>query len=217
MWLEQAVFTSTKSRQGEGYHVVAKSPGVSSGITTALNRRCPSHGALQGNASDFESLNFHRLTPNTLAVSRTVYGGKEYSNRGGLQVVTIVLVVKDFQLEGYVNDPFCLARMARSLGHLRWQPQFPSTLPSIELPDMELTGRWTPSGDCYENSDKALQHWYGGGSVAVVSEERAEEIIGSLLRASSRGATMFVPLYDGAEVVQTTRISYVCASKTSTA
>ena len=118
MWLEQAVFTSTKSRQGEGYHVVAKSPGVSSGMTTALNRRCPSHGALQENASDFESLNFHRLTPNTLAVSRTVYGGKEYSNRGGLQVVTIVLVVKDLQLEGYVNDPFCLARMARSLGHL---------------------------------------------------------------------------------------------------
>ena len=34
-------------------------------------------------------------------------------------------------------------------------------LPAIELPDMEVTGRWTPSGVRYENSDEAQAEGMG--------------------------------------------------------
>lgn len=139
MWVEQAVFTSSKTRRGEGYHVVAESPGVSNEIVTALNRWCPSHASLQSGTHHEQSLSFHPLSVNTVALARTTYGLKEFSNRGGLQVVTIALVLRRDQLAGYGNNCFRLARVARSLGYMRWQPQFPERLAAIELPDEEFS------------------------------------------------------------------------------
>lgn len=137
MWLEQAVFTSSKTRRGEGYHVVAKSPGISASQVIALTRWCPSHASLQSTDVHAESTNYHPLSTDMVAVSRTVYGLKEFSGRGGLQVVTVAIVLRRSQLAGYENNCFRLARVARSLGHLRWRPQLPEQISPIELPNSE--------------------------------------------------------------------------------
>lgn len=137
MWLEQAVFTSSKTRRGEGYHVVAKSPGISDDLVVALTRWCPSHASLQSNDVNAESTNYHPLSTDMVAISRTMYGLKEFSGRGGLQVVTIAILLRRSQLAGYENNCFRLARVARSLGYLRWRPHIPEQISPIELPNWE--------------------------------------------------------------------------------
>lgn len=139
MWLEQAVFTSSKTNRGQGYQVVAKSRGVSDHLLVALTRWSPSHASLQSNDVTAESTNYHPLSSDIVAVSRTMYGLKEFSGRGGLQVVTIAIILKRSQLAGYENNCFRLARVARSLGYLRWQVRFPERISAIELPNRELS------------------------------------------------------------------------------
>ena len=181
MWLEQAVYTSAKTRIGEGYHVVAKSTGVSSDMTKALNQLCPSHGALQSTHAQFESLNFHALTGDNLAVSRTVHGGKEFSSRGGLQVVTLTVILKRHQLAGFDNNPFRLARVARSMGQLRWLQQFPSQLPRVEVPDFDVAGQLAPLQPMMSQALAIYEAWRQGKTVLVVTPHEASEIVESLL------------------------------------
>lgn len=168
MFLEQAIYTSSKTRHGEGYHVVAKSPGIAGDIVAALNRWCPSHATL-GSDMDAESLNFHRLVGSTFAFSRTVYGGKEFSGRGGLQVVSIVLLLDQSHLKGYENNPFHLARVARSRGHLRWSPPIPDRLPQVELPDFDPVESLLLGEESCPEIDSIPQRIRCGKRVAVVT------------------------------------------------
>lgn len=135
MLADQAIFTSERTRRVHGYHIVARSSGVDDGIVQELTRWGPAHGALAESDPDFESLNFHPLAGEKFGVTRTVYGAPEYSSRGGLQIVTLILVLAREQFAGYDNNPLAVAHIARSLGHLRWQPETPRELPRIHLPD----------------------------------------------------------------------------------
>lgn len=139
MWLEQAVFTSTKTRHGEGYQVAARSPGVSNENVVALTRWCPSHASLQDTSVHAESLNYHPLSDRQFALSRTTYGLQEFSGRGGLQVVTIAIIFNQHQLTGYDGDALRMSRVARSLGALRWRPSFPERISPVEIPDQEVS------------------------------------------------------------------------------
>jgi hypothetical protein len=138
MEVEQAVFTSTRSRKSQGYHVVAASPGVDENISRKLALWGPSHAALLSDTADAESFNFHSLNDELYAVSRTVHGGPEYSRRGGLEVFTHFLLVQTEQLQGYGNDPLHFALTAQALGYLRFQPCVDDKLPTVELPDHSL-------------------------------------------------------------------------------
>ena len=100
----------------------------------------PSHASLLDDRPNAESLNFHPLTDDWYVLSRTVYGGPEYSGRGGLQVFTHFLLLRGEQLPGYENNPVVVARTARLLGALRLLLNIPSHLPSLELPDRPLKG-----------------------------------------------------------------------------
>lgn len=168
MWVERAVFTSSKTRHAEGYQIVAKSPGVTGGVVTALHRWCPSHAALQSTDPHAESLNFHPIDDERVAISRTTYGRKEFSRRGGLQVATIVFVLQQQQLSGFGNDAFLFARAARALGYLRWKPHFPEQLPALELPSSAVAERLdetnddaTPFVDLLHSGERLAIHWSG--------------------------------------------------------
>src|SRR5205823_490496 len=61
VWAEQAIFTSLPRRGKAGYHLVARSPGVSDAEANALTTWSPSHGGLVVDASNHSSANFHPL------------------------------------------------------------------------------------------------------------------------------------------------------------
>lgn len=185
MLLEQAVYTSAKTKLREGYHIVAKSTGVSNEVTTALNRSCPSHDSLQCLDANFQSLNFHDLGNGMFSISRSVYGGKEFSNRGGLQVATIVLLARREQLAGYDYNVIRLARAAQSLGHLRWTPRFPSQLPRVEIPDAGANIHGERLEHAVRERDQLLAHWRSGKTVVVVTDTSADELMESCVLALS--------------------------------
>ncbi len=135
MQIEQAIFTSTRSRKSQGYHVVAVSAGITEPVSRSLATWGPSHSALLSDEPDAESLNYHAVGSDWLAVSRTVHGGPEYSGRGGFEVFTHFLLFRPEQLQGYHNNPLQFARTAQALGYLRFQANVADSLPSIDLPD----------------------------------------------------------------------------------
>lgn len=184
MWIERAVFTSSKTRHAEGYQVVAKSPGVTNGIVTVLNRWCPSHAALQSIDPHAQSLNFHPIDHERIAISRTTYGRKEFSRRGGLQVSTTVLIVQRQQLGGFENNAFVFARTARSLGYLRWKPHFPEQLPAIEFPDNAAADlRVEPNID--EAASQFVESLRRGERLAIHWPHEPHELAGRLLKCLS--------------------------------
>ena len=140
MLVEQAIFTSLRSRRSQGYHLVASSPGLDPQLARQLCTWGPSHASLLDDRPKAESLNFHPLSDDWYALSRTVYGGPEYSGRGGLQVFTHFLLLRSEQLSGYDNNPLVFARTARLLGNLRLLANIPAHLPPVELPTRPLKG-----------------------------------------------------------------------------
>jgi hypothetical protein len=107
-------------------------------MARAICTWAPSHASLVDQDPQAASLNFHGLLDDWFAVSRTVYGGPEYSGRRGFQVFTHFLLVRGQQLAGYENHPQLFARTAQSLGHLRLLMTVPDQLPTLDLPDRPL-------------------------------------------------------------------------------
>ena len=138
MQVEQAIFTSLRSRKSQGYHLVAQSSGLDDQLARRLCTWGPSHASLMNDHPDAESLNFHPLTDDWFAVSRTVYGGPEYSGRGGLQVFTQFLLLRREQLARYENHPLLVVQTAQLLGNLRLVSNILHHLPPVELPERPL-------------------------------------------------------------------------------
>src|SRR3990172_10628491 len=108
MSIEQALFTSTRSDRCEGYHVVARSPGVDDSEAQELAAWCPSHDGLQEPGPTSESINFHPLGSGRYCLSQTVAGGGEYSDSGGAVLITRCLIVPADVLARFANNPFSL-------------------------------------------------------------------------------------------------------------
>lgn len=140
MQVEQAVYTSLRTSVRQGYHLVSRSAGIGDQLEQSLGVWCPTHAALCSRDLHDASLNFCSLGDGWLVLSRAMYGGPEYSGRGGLQVVTCMLVLRHEQLAGYDNNPLALARVALCLGQLRLPAAFPRELPRVELPESSLLG-----------------------------------------------------------------------------
>jgi hypothetical protein len=85
-------------------------------------------------------LSFFPLGNEWFAVARSVYGAPEYSQRGGLQVVTMFLVLRREQWAGYDDNPLALATTVGALGHLRLLPELPERLPTVDIPDRQPIG-----------------------------------------------------------------------------
>src|SRR5262245_21309602 len=169
MRAEQAIYTSARTRKARGYHLVAKSPGIDEGQARSLIQWCPSHASLSLPDTEATSLNFHPVTNGWVTLSRTMYGGPEYSSRGGLQIVTRALLVHCDQLAGYESDPITLASVALALGYLRLEAGKSEQLPHIDLPDSPIRVEF-PSGDGATNrlADELTSQLVGDKRVAIV-------------------------------------------------
>ena len=136
--IEQAIFTSADSATMKGYQLVARSSGINRSIAQHLSRWSPSHGSLNDDDPNVWTINAFPLDGGMFAVSRTVLGGPEYSGRGGTQVVTQLLVLREDQFARYQCNAIAVARTAITLGEMRYQIAPPSKLPTITLPDRPI-------------------------------------------------------------------------------
>lgn len=151
MKAEQAVFASADSSRMKGYQLVARSAGIDRSMAQELCRWAPSHSGLTHRDSRAWSINYFRIDDSRVAVTRTTYGGPEYSARGGMQVVTLFLVVSRDQMAGYANNPLAVARTALALGYLRLTPTEGDQLPPLSLPDRPVPIK--PPRDAGEGED----------------------------------------------------------------
>lgn len=135
MKADQAVFTSLNRRNGmSGYHLVARSNGVSDPEVRELSAWSPSHGALIVDAGNQTSVNFHPLaSTQRFALSRTCQGPAEYSGRGGRQLYTHILILSENDFKTARVSAFEIYRDAMALGHLHYQSNPDPALPSVEL------------------------------------------------------------------------------------
>jgi hypothetical protein len=79
---DQAIFTSAMRRGKAGYHLVARSPGVTESEARTLSTWCPSHGGMIVDAANSASVNFHPLPSGRYALSRTARGGPNTAAEG---------------------------------------------------------------------------------------------------------------------------------------
>lgn len=142
MQVEQAIFTSADSGHMKGYQLVSRSPGIDRRLAQELCRWAPSHASLWSDGVKDWSLNFFPAGDDWVAITRTLYGGPEYSRRGGMQVVTMMLAMRVEQMAGYHCNPLAVAQTALALGHLRLQPSAAERLEPVTLPSRSIV----PSG-----------------------------------------------------------------------
>jgi hypothetical protein len=136
MQVSQLIYGSTGQGNLRGYQLLGRSPGVSDSIAREFCRWAPSHDSLQRQATTAWSLNFFPLAANTWVIARSTYGGPEYSGRGGMQIVTVALLLDHEQFAAYENHPVDVARTAMALGHLILPKASRGALPVVSLPSI---------------------------------------------------------------------------------
>lgn len=116
-----------------GYHLVARSAGITESEGSALERWCPSHAGLLSDGDNRVSVNFFRLNNGRFVIARTCLGRPEFSGRGGRAVYTRALAfdIEVFRRSGF--RPFLIYRDGLALGHLHFQADPPSLLPPVRL------------------------------------------------------------------------------------
>ncbi|GAB4154509.1 MAG: hypothetical protein Tsb009_31150 [Planctomycetaceae bacterium] len=187
MQVEQATFTSAQRHNLQGYHLVARSQGISENLAQTLSTWGPSHASLTGTSRYASSLNVFPAGEGWYALSRTIFGGPEYSARGGLQVVTRYLVFRAEQLAGFQNNFIAVARIALALGELRLQPEYSDRLPKVEFPDSSLLAEVPPPQRSYETSSQLLPKLQRTlseyGPTAVVGESNPLRLLEELIQS----------------------------------
>lgn len=193
MQVEQALFTSAQTRHARGYHLVARSPGVTDQLAQILSMWGPTHDSLLGTHIHSESLNYFAVDDEWGVLSRTVYGQSEYSGRGGFRVETNLLVLRREQLSGYGSNPLALGRTVLALGHLRLRSTPLSQLEPIELPRSSLCSEHPPRNDDSPRElteailDKIRDH-----RVAVIGASNPLSVVSSVLdRLPARSRASF--------------------------
>jgi hypothetical protein len=133
MFVEQAIFTSLKTRRQEGYQLAATSPGVSAEVAKELAQWGPAHDSLVVNEIGNQSFNFHPLESGDYCVSRTIAAGDEYSGRAGPRIYTQMLIVPPALLERFANNPFAILEAADASGQMPVHELVPERLDPVRL------------------------------------------------------------------------------------
>lgn len=133
--IEQAVYTSARTKRADGYQVVAHSPGAKDVDLREIAAWAPSHDSLAearpGEAPS--SVNFHPLPSGAFCVSKSSAGGGEFSGRGGERVYSQCLIVPADVLGRFANSPFSVLTAASAQGSIRIYDDLPETLAPIRM------------------------------------------------------------------------------------
>ncbi len=130
--VEQAVFASSDRGSMKGYQLVAKSAGIDRETSSELSRWSPTR--MVDERPEHRTINAFPISEDRFAVTRTVVGGPEYSGRGGIQIVTLILVLRDDQFSRYLHNAILVAKTAMATGGLR----LPMSAKDEKLPTLAL-------------------------------------------------------------------------------
>lgn len=155
MKVDQAVFASSDRGRMKGYQLVSKSAGVDKAASQELSRWAPTQ--VPSSDPDQWTINYFPVIHDRVAVTRTVLGGPEYSARGGTEVVTLILLLREEQFKAYSYNPVAVARTAMAMGYLKLPLDMTSELiPEAELPRRPLIDPLEPE-DCNDEADPYFQ------------------------------------------------------------
>ncbi|MEC8553799.1 MAG: hypothetical protein VXZ82_02215 [Planctomycetota bacterium] len=184
MQLEQAIFTSSQRSRIKGYQLVCRSAGIDRNMAQELSRWSPSQLPDSADQNDW-FLSFYSLSHGFKAIARTVWGGPEYSCRGGNRVVTLICLTSTQQLAAYQNDPGLVASTALSLGHLRMPLDIPRSLETMTLPDAPIRG-------CSDTNSFNLTNASRTGVVPDSTPSWAPNLGAGDLRSASPNASLLI-------------------------
>ncbi|MCK4658445.1 MAG: hypothetical protein KAV82_02895 [Phycisphaerae bacterium] len=130
---DQAVFTSIRTPTGEGYRLIASSPGLTGREKTEITKHCPSHGGLCGDDERATGLAFYQLPGERLCATFSCTAGKEQSGRGGLRIYTHAVVFDRQFLSAFAYNPFNIFQAMETAGLTTPELKRDKHLPAIEL------------------------------------------------------------------------------------
>jgi hypothetical protein len=131
--VEQALFTSAQTAHGDGYQLVAHSPGLRADDERELTAWGPSHDSLRDANPSAVSYNAFPLPSGAYCVSRTAPDGGEYSRRGGYKVLTHYLIVPPAIMARFGNNALAVMRAAIADGVLNHVAERVRHLPAVTL------------------------------------------------------------------------------------
>ena len=133
MRVEQALFTSLRGERLDGYQLAATSPGVDAELARRLTPWGPAHDSLLDPSPGARSINFHPLTDDLFALSKTTRQGEEYSGRGGGRIVTHFFLLNRETLARFANHPLAVLRAVVAAGRTRIPDPLPKRLSPFPL------------------------------------------------------------------------------------
>lgn len=114
---DQAVFTSVRTAMGEGYRIIAASPGLRADEKQAVTRNSPSHeglcGSPQTDANEgwpIAAASFYALASGRLCVALSCPAGAEHTGRGGQRIYTHSVVFAADEFVHCAFNPFHVLR-----------------------------------------------------------------------------------------------------------
>lgn len=185
MHVEQATFTSAQTHHLQGYHLVARSKGIDEELSRVISVWGPSHASLATPDRNASCLSVFPAGRDHVAFARTTFGGPEYSERGGLQIVTRFLVFRADQLDGFNYDLVAVARLACALGYLYLERNLQERLPTLPFPDASISAVEEVAGD--EDGESSFvrdvsRALASNRQVAVVGFDHPESLVEELMR-----------------------------------
>lgn len=135
---DQVVFTSVRGPTGEGYRVIAASPGARADEKSEITRRSPSHGSLCTEAEDATGLLAFSLASGRYCIAHCRHAGKEHTARGGQRVYSHYVLLNRESYGCFGFDPTRVAEAIRiAVGDQLVLKQVQA------LPQLELSPRMT--------------------------------------------------------------------------
>ncbi len=187
MQLEQAIFTSTATGPVQGYHLTARSAGIDERLAAVLTQWGPSEGSLPEGSPGAESLQAFPALDDYVVISRTMYGGPEYSGRSGLQAVTMMLIARQDEFRRFGGNAIQLTELARARGMLRLRGDVSAPLPPLDFPDRPasrfVTARRLLPQDDEQRVQSALEKLRAGERVLMLGCREPVSAVRSLIEA----------------------------------
>lgn len=141
---DQAVFTSVRTSTGQGYRIIAASPGLTPEEKNEISARSPSHGGLCGSDEGARGVAFNALKSGRLCAALSSTAGREQTGRGGLRIFTRAVVFAADDLARFGHNPFRVLRAMEAQGLDQPELNLPQTLPVTQLLPAQALRHATP-------------------------------------------------------------------------
>jgi len=168
---QQVIFTSIRSPTGQGYRIIAASPGVKPEEKTEIIQRSPSHGSLCDASERAVGLIAYPLSTGRYCVACCTHAGVEHTARGGLRVYTHVAVLDPADFDAVRADPAHVH--AAMLARLREDGPMLTPPPSLEPLTLNIMLPFPPAEETQETDENnaGLESANEKGSDPILCED----------------------------------------------